>query len=142
MSLAPLWAAKPITIVHALVAVVALAGGLGALVLKKGSPAHIVAGRVFVAAMLAAAITSFGISGVWRGSYSPIHLLSILTIATVPLAIRAARRGEMRRHARVMMLNFMGLLIAGAFAVASPGRVLHDVFAMARDHMVVAGDAP
>ncbi len=140
MTFAPLWAAPPVTIAHALVALVALVGGLGALALKKGTTGHIASGRIFAAAMMAAAISSFGITDLWRGHFGPIHLLSILTISTLPLAVYAARRGQTRRHARVMMLNFMGLLIAGVFAVASPGRVLNKSLATSL-HPVVVSDA-
>jgi uncharacterized membrane protein len=141
VNLDALLAAPPVTLLHASLAVVALGAGLGALATKKGTAVHVAAGRVFAVAMLAAAITSFGIADVWRGSYGPIHLLSILTLATLPLAVRAARRGDTRRHARVMMLNFMGLVIAGVFAVASPGRVLNKAFATAQARTAVASQA-
>lgn len=54
-----------------------------------------------------------------------LHLLSPLVIATVPLAWRAARRGDVLTHAISMVSLYVGgLLVAGGFALL-PGRVLH-----------------
>ena len=57
---------------------------------------------------------------------SYIHLLSLLTIWTVPAALIAAKSGQIKVHRQNMIgLYFGGLLLAGAFAFA-PGRLLHD----------------
>ncbi len=63
---------------------------------------------------------------IW-GDFSPIHLLGIFTLVMLPLAVLAARRHNVRRHARIMIGTFVGaLIIAGAFTFF-PGRIMHDV---------------
>ena len=57
-----------------------------------------------------------------------IHLLSILTLHTVPKSIYYIKKGDIIGHSRSMIiLFFSGLIIAGGFTLF-PGRYLHDVF--------------
>jgi uncharacterized membrane protein len=61
------------------------------------------------------------------GPWSPIHLLSIFTLLTLPLAVWAARRHAVARHRRAMTAIFFGaLVIAGLFTLL-PGRIMHKV---------------
>ena len=129
MTLAPLLAAPPVTQIHAAAAVLALLSGTLVLGLAKGTRTHLALGRVFVVAILATAISSFWITGLGPGRFSPIHILSIVTLATIPLAILARRRGDIKTHAAGMVLNYAGLAIASAFTFA-PGRVMHQVVAI------------
>lgn len=56
-----------------------------------------------------------------------IHSLSVITMTTVPISIRAVQRGNIKRHQRTMLLlYFSGLLIAGGFTLV-PGRFLHEI---------------
>ena len=58
-----------------------------------------------------------------------LHLLSFLTIYTVPVAIYSAKNGNIKRHRRAMWILYVGgILIAGAFAVLGEGRYLHGIF--------------
>jgi uncharacterized membrane protein len=78
--------------------------------------------------MLAVVVSSFFIHTIrlW-GSFSPIHLLSIFTLAMLPLAIAHARRHAVERHRRAMLGLFVGaLVIAGVFTFL-PGRIMHAV---------------
>jgi uncharacterized membrane protein len=78
--------------------------------------------------MLAVALSSFFIHDlrVW-GIWSPIHLLSILTLATLPVGVWHARRHAVRHHQWTMISLFAGaLLIAGIFTLM-PGRIMHAV---------------
>ena len=84
-------------------------------------------GWIFSAAMLAAAALSFGLTSITPGRYSAIHLLSVLTLATIPLGIWRRRHGDIRGHAIAMASNYIGLVIAGAFALTAP-RLLHTAF--------------
>jgi uncharacterized membrane protein len=53
--------------------------------------------------------------------------LSILVLVSVPTALWAAHRHEVRWHRRTMTLLFLGaLLIAGGFTLL-PGRIMHRV---------------
>ena len=57
-----------------------------------------------------------------------IHLLSILTLYTVPKSIYYIKKGDIKGHSRSMIILFWaGLIIAGGFTLV-PGRYLHDVF--------------
>ncbi len=78
--------------------------------------------------MVIVSATSFWIHDlrVW-GPWSPIHLLSIFTLAMLPLAVLLARRHQVARHRNAMIAIFTGaLVIAGVFTFV-PGRIMHAV---------------
>ncbi len=128
MSLSPLLAAARVIQLHAVAAIAAFALGLGQLVALKGTRAHRFAGWIWAGLMLVVAVSSLWIHElrVW-GPWSPIHLLSLLVIATVPAAVFAARRHEVARHRRAMIQLFVfALVLAGAFTLL-PGRIMHAV---------------
>jgi uncharacterized membrane protein len=57
--------------------------------------------------------------------WSPIHLLSIFTLVTLPLGVWMAHRAT--DHRRIMILIFFGaFVIAGLFTLV-PGQVMHTV---------------
>ena len=61
------------------------------------------------------------------GLFSPIHLLSLLTLAGLWVAILRARSGNIAGHRRVMMLLFwLALVLTGLFTFW-PGRVMHQL---------------
>lgn len=128
MNLAPLLSASLPIQVHAFAAVLAFLLGAYQLFRRKGGGRHRLLGYVWVAAMAIVAASSFWIHEIdqWAG-FSLIHLLSIQVLATLPLAVLAARRGNIARHRRYMISMFAGaLVIAGAFTLL-PGRLLHQV---------------
>src|SRR5829696_2375339 len=117
MSLQPLLNAAPAIQVHAFAAMAAFALGIVQLVAPKGTLPHRTLGYIWVALMVVVAGTSFWIQDlrVW-GPWSAIHLLSIFTLATLPLAVLHARRHRVIAHRNAMISMFAGaLLIAGAF---------------------------
>ena len=126
MSLAPLLNAPAVVQAHAAAAFLALALGLTVLALRKGTHLHRRIGTVWAALMLAVAVSSFFITLVTPGSFSGIHLLSLVTVIAVPRAIIARRRGNIRGHAIGMIMTFVGLLIAGAFTLL-PFRIMNRV---------------
>jgi uncharacterized membrane protein len=63
------------------------------------------------------AITSFWITGIRPGQFSPIHLLSILTLVTLPFAIWARRVGRIGSHRTAMISLYVSLVAAGAFTL-------------------------
>jgi uncharacterized membrane protein len=78
--------------------------------------------------MTAVCITSFWIHDlrVW-GPWSPIHLLSIFTLAMLPVAVLHARRHRVAQHRKAMLTMFAGaLVIAGLFTFV-PGRIMYRV---------------
>ena len=61
------------------------------------------------------------------GLWSPIHLLSILVLVTVPLAVWRAHHHRVTDHRRIMISVFSGaLVIAGLFTLL-PGRIMQAV---------------
>ena len=124
-SLVPILAAPPIVQVH-LAAALACAGLGGAiLALPKGSRLHRVLGYTWSGLLAIAAASSFFILQLNDGRFSPIHGLSVFTLATLGVAIPAARRGKIALHRRAMeSLYWLGVLLAGAFTLM-PGRLLH-----------------
>lgn len=127
MNLQPLFDASPMIQLHTAAAIAAAIAGTAVLAARKGTRFHVAAGYVFALMILAAAISSFWIMEIRPGRLSFIHLLSVVTIVSIPLAIRYRRRGNIRAHAASMIGPFIGLVAAGAFTLL-PGRVMHAVF--------------
>jgi len=128
MSLQPLLNAGTAVQLHAFAAMGAFGLGLVQLAAPKGTLPHRTIGWIWAALMVAVCATSFWIHDlrVW-GPWSPIHLLSIFTLGTLPLAILHARRHRADKHRNAMIALFAGaLLIAGLFTFL-PGRVMHAV---------------
>jgi uncharacterized membrane protein len=128
MDLAPLTsAALPIQL-HAYAALGAFVLGAVQLAGVKGTTRHRALGYTWAALMLIVAISSFWIHElrIW-GSWSPIHLLSIFTLAMLPLGVWAAHSHSVSRHRSTMIGLYVGaLLIAGLFTFV-PGRIMYKV---------------
>ena len=124
MSLAPLLAAPAIVQIHTAAAFLALAFALPQLARRKAGGAHRLLGWGFVLAMAATAVSSIWITGLRHGQFSLIHVLSVVTLLTLPLAVLARRQSDLRRHKRAMLGLVGGLVGAGLFTLL-PGRILH-----------------
>jgi uncharacterized membrane protein len=99
--------------------------GLVQLARLKETHTHRLIGYTWVGLMLFVAVSSFFIHELrhW-GSFSFIHLLSIFTLAMLPLGIYFARRHNVVGHRKTMLGLFFGaLVVAGAFTLL-PGRIL------------------
>ncbi len=108
--------------VHLFAALCALVLGTAQLARVKGTPSHKAAGWIWVALMLTVAITSLWIPSFLHFSW--IHIFTAVTLISLPIAIFAIRRGNVRRHAGTMKgLYIGGLVIAGMFTLV-PGRLL------------------
>src|SRR5262245_21719141 len=98
--------------------------GLGAVQLAapKGTLPDRTIGWVWVALMVTVAATSFFIHDlrIWE-RWSPIHLLSIFTLATQPLAVVHARRHRVERHGNAMIAIFTGALVVAGLFTLLPG---------------------
>ena len=128
MSLDPLLNAGPAIYLHAGFALAAFGLGLFQLLARKGVWLHRVLGWLWVAIMVAVATLSFFIHKLrmW-GPWSPIHLLSLFTLASLALGVYLARTGNVKDHSRTMTsLYFGALVIAGIFTLL-PGRIMHAV---------------
>lgn len=128
MSLAPLLNAPLAIQIHAFAAMGAFVLGLVQLAGLKGTTKHRIVGYTWGGLMLFVAVSSFWIHELRQvGDFSLIHLLSIYTLAMLPLAIYYARRHRVEGHRKTMLGLFFGaLVIAGAFTFV-PGRIMSKV---------------
>jgi uncharacterized membrane protein len=128
MNLAPLLAASPVIQAHAYFAFAAIGLGGVQMLAPKGTAPHRALGWTWVVVMMGVAGSSLFIHTIrlW-GPWSPIHLLSLLALTTVPLAVASARRGNIAGHRQGMTMLFVfALLITGLFTLW-PGRIMHSV---------------
>jgi uncharacterized membrane protein len=128
VSLAPLLNAVPQIPLHAFAAMAAFVLGIIQLTAPKGTLPHRTLGWIWVMLMAIVAVSSFWIHQIRLvGPWSPIHLLSVFTLVTLPLGVWKAHRHEVADHRRIMTLIFTGaLVIAGLFTLL-PGRIMHAV---------------
>jgi uncharacterized membrane protein len=128
VSLAPLLNAVPQIPIHAFAAMAAFVLGIVQFAAPKGTLPHRTLGWIWVILMATVAASSFWIHQIRLvGPWSPIHLLSIFVLVTLPLAVWRARRHDVADHRRIMILLFSGaLVIAGLFTLL-PGRIMHAV---------------
>src|SRR5215470_11050986 len=128
MSLQPLLNAAPAIQIHAFAAMAAFALGMVQLTASKGTLPHRTLGYIWVALMVVVAATSFWIHELrlW-GPWSPIHLLAIFTLVTLPLAVLHARRHRVVNHRNAMLSIFAGALVIAGLFTFLPGRVMHAV---------------
>lgn len=115
--------------VHTIAALVALIVGPVALYRARRDRWHRRLGYVWVSMMAITAATGFFI---WTirviGPFSPIHLLSVLTLWTLWVGTRAAIRRDIAAHQKAFRtLYWYGLILAGLFTFL-PGRTLNTLF--------------
>jgi uncharacterized membrane protein len=111
---------------HALAAFAAIFVRGAQLVMRKGGNIHRVMGYIWVTLMVGVALSSFFIHELrMLGPFSVIHVLSIWTLLSVYLAVRAARERRINAHRRWMQnLYVLALLLTGAFTLL-PGRTMY-----------------
>jgi len=120
----------PVVALHLVAALLALVAGTLVMTRRKGTPLHRVLGWSFVATMMLAAASSAFIHDSRLPSlagFSPIHILTVLTLLGLPRAIWQIRHGDVRGHRRTMQALFAGgCIVAGVFTLL-PGRFLGDL---------------
>ena len=96
---------------------------LGAVILARrtGGAIHRAMGAVWIGMMVTTAIASFWIRGE-GGGFSGIHLFSIGTLVAAPMAVWRARVRDIHAHRQIMISLYIGLIVAGAFAL-QPDRI-------------------
>ncbi len=128
MSLQPFLNAALSVQVHALAALAASVFAAVQFYRSKGTSSHRVIGYIWVGLMMLVAASSLAIHEIRLiGPFSPIHLLSIQVITTLPLAVAAARRGEIDRHRRHMRNLVIGALVVAGLLTFAPGRLMHTI---------------
>ena len=115
--------------IHLALSLAAVVIGTLVLVRTKGTSSHKAFGWAWSAFMVSTALISFLIQGERR--LSLIHLLSVLTLITVPLGIFFIRSKRVLAHQLTMCATFAGLVIAGAFTML-PHRILGQLIFGAR----------
>jgi uncharacterized membrane protein len=109
---------------HAIAATFAVMVGAAVLRMRhKGNVAHRRLGRIWMATMYFVVVSSFGIKELRPGHFSWIHGLSVFTFVTLTIALWAARTGRRTRHRDSVIGTYLGLLGAGAAAMAFPVRL-------------------
>jgi uncharacterized membrane protein len=128
MSLEPLDTASPVIQIHAWAAIFALVLGVGVLWRRKGTPSHRWSGRVWLVAMLVTVLSSFFIHQLrtW-GPWSPIHILSLVTLYLMVRAYVAIRRRKIVLHSELMKATYYNALLLATFFTFMPGRIMHEV---------------
>ncbi len=116
--------------VHIILALVAILVSPAILVLKKGSKLHKLLGKFWALIMLGLALGSFGINSFdMPYGVSPIHIVSVIVLISVPLGVYHIRRGNLRGHKQAMLGTMIGgILGAGLPALLSPDRALNLMF--------------
>jgi uncharacterized membrane protein len=128
MTLAPLLSASPVIQAHAFAAMVAFALGVVQLAAPKGTIPHRTVGWIWVVLMALVAISSFWIHDIRMiGPFSPIHLLSIFTLAMLVRAVMHARQHRVDGHRKAMTTIFIGALVIAGLFTFLPGRIMHAV---------------
>jgi uncharacterized membrane protein len=128
MSLAPLLDAARAIPVHAFAAMAAFVLGVFQFAAPKGTLPHRTVGWIWSLLMLTVAISSFWIHEIRLvGPWSPIHLLSIFVLITVPLGVWRAHRHRLADHRRIMISVFSGALVIAGLFTLMPGRIMHAV---------------
>ena len=141
--LSPLLDAPAPVVAHVAAALTALAATPVVLLRRRRDRLHKVMGYVWVTGMALAAVSSFLITEIRLiGPFSPIHLLSAVTLVNLVLAIRAIRRGNRAAHETILRQTaFWALGVAGLFTLL-PGRRMHRVlFGAAEDGTSIAAIA-
>ena len=106
----------PVILIHLATAIASVAVGAAMFFMKKGTAQHRLSGRVWVVLMAVTALVSFAIQS--RGHFSWIHLLSVVVLYMLVRAVWAVRNRNIRLHQRLVIGTYMGLVIAGMFALA------------------------
>lgn len=99
---------------------------------QKGGLLHRKIGMAYMVLMsLTALIALFIPASVgprFLNHFGYLHLLSLIVIWTVPTALIAVKKGNIKSHQRKMLILYISaILIAGGFTLF-PGRFLHEVF--------------
>jgi len=122
MTLSPLLAAPLAIQLHAIAALSLIPLTALQFWRPKRGPGHRMLGWTWVVLMTVTAVSSFWI----HGPFSPIHILSIVTLANLYLGIRARRQGRIIAHRSHMIGIAAGWAGAGLFTLL-PGRIMGQV---------------
>jgi uncharacterized membrane protein len=116
---------SPVILLHALCALLAFFLGSYQLLAKKGTASHRLLGYLWCALMETVAIASFWIHSINQFmGFSFIHLISVYVAVSLPVAVNAARYGNIQKHRNIMTGTYFGGLILAGLLTLTPGRAL------------------
>jgi len=123
---------EPLMYFHLVTVVPCIFLGAYLLLDKKGGVTHRTLGKIYMVLMVITAIISLfmeaRVGPTFLNHFGYIHLFCFLVLWTVPTALLAIKKGNIKSHQRKMVLLYLGaILIAGSFTFA-PGRYLHELF--------------
>jgi uncharacterized membrane protein len=125
MTLQPLFDASLVIQLHAFAAMLAFGLGIFQFWMPKRGLRHRYVGYTWATLMMFIALSSFFIHEIRLiGPFSPIHILSIVTLVGVPRAILAARRRNFVAHKRAMNIVFYSALVGAGLFTFLPGRIM------------------
>ena len=121
----PHWAEVPAIVwAHLATILVALALTPVMMLRPRGDTPHRALGWLWASALFLTAALSFFVRTINPGHFSPIHLLSLLTIVQVPLIVCYARRHNWKRHRTAVRGMVTGALLVAGFFTFPFGRLL------------------
>jgi uncharacterized membrane protein len=128
MTLEPLLSASPAIQFHAFAAMTAFGLGVVQLAAPKGTLPHRTIGWIWVVLMAVVAVSTAFVHTIrlW-GPWSPIHLLSIMTLVLLPVAVWRAHMHDVPRHRNAMLGLFLGALVIAGLFTFMPGRIMYAV---------------
>ena len=119
-----------LTYLHLATVIPAFVVGTYILLNQKGTPKHRALGKLFMLLMVSTSLIALFMSD-GRGTrvlghFGVNHLFAIPVAIFIPRAYFAARRGDIKTHKASVIGVYVGaLLIAGAVAILTPGRLMH-----------------
>ena len=128
MTLSPLLQANLPIQIHVASVMVAIVLTPLQLSVKRGGDAHRLIGKIWMAAMVVVALSSFFISTIrWIDPFSPLHFLSIVALVSVFIAYREAQRGNWLAHAWTLASVVVFALVGAGIFTLLPGRIMNKV---------------
>jgi uncharacterized membrane protein len=124
---------SPIVLIHLCIILPCIVFGSYLIFAKKGTQFHKIIGKTYMILMgFTGILTLFIPAQIGQrifNHFGVLHLLSFLTIYSVPKAWFAIKRGDVKTHKSAMIKLYIGgIIIAGIFAILAPGRYLHTLF--------------
>ncbi len=111
-------------IIHVATVLPAVPLGGFLLLAPKGTKAHKLLGKIWVALMITTAFSAIFIQT--GGGFSFIHLFIPMTFWASYKLIATARRGDMKGHKKEILSLYLGaLMIPGIVSMALPGRLMN-----------------
>jgi len=111
-------------VIHLATVLPSLPLGLYLFLARKGGARHRMLGRVWMALMAITAVSALFIRHLNDGALSPVHIASLVTLISIPLASSAARQGRIAAHRARILGMFIGALLVSGLLSFLPGRIM------------------